>query len=68
MRLIGTLKDRQRLKVDANATPESSSTLSRLDGFEKQLEKREALLKQKEINIKSTIDSQLKKRAQMVKR
>jgi len=50
-------KDRQKLKINANITPEGSNTLSRLDGFEKQLEEWEALLKQKEINIKNTVDS-----------
>ena len=52
-------KDRQRLKVDANATPDGSSALSRLDGFEKQLEEREASLKLKENNIKKSIESQV---------
>src|SRR5271154_2445467 len=52
-------KDRQKLKINANITPDGSNTLFRLDGFEKQLEEREALLKQKEINIKNTVDSQL---------
>ena len=28
-------KDRQKLKINANVTPEGSNTLSRLDGFEK---------------------------------
>src|SRR5271154_5103198 len=52
-------KDCQKLKINANITPEGSNTLSRLDGFEKQLEEWEALLKQKEINIKNTVESQL---------
>src|SRR5436190_24297963 len=51
-------KNRQKIKIEANVIPEGSSTLSRLDGFEKQLE-REALLKQKEINIKNTIEVQI---------
>src|SRR3989337_4335939 len=38
-------KDRQKIKIEAN-------TLTRLDGFEKRLEEREALLKRKENNIK----------------
>src|ERR1044071_1025569 len=45
-------KNCQKIKIEANVIPEGSSTLSRLDVFEKQLEEREALLKQKEINIK----------------
>ncbi|CAI2199610.1 8250_t:CDS:1, partial [Funneliformis geosporum] len=36
-----------------------SNTLSRLDGFEKQLEECETLLRQKEINIKKTIEIQV---------
>ncbi|CAI2198670.1 10618_t:CDS:2, partial [Funneliformis geosporum] len=39
-----------------NTASDDSSTLSRLDGFEKQLEKREVLLKQKENNIKKIIE------------
>jgi len=49
-------KDHQRLKVNANATPDDSSTLFRLDGFEKQLDECKALPKQME---KNTIESQL---------
>src|ERR1043166_10018567 len=52
-------KNRQKIKIEANVIPEGSSTLSRLEGFEKQLEEREALLKQKEINIKNTIEVQV---------
>src|SRR5271154_6739317 len=52
-------KDHQKLKINANILSDGSNTLSRLDGFEKQLEEREALLKQKEINIKNTVDFQL---------
>ena len=52
-------KNRQKIKIEANVIPEGSSTLSRLNGFEKQLEEREALLKQKEINIKKTIEAQV---------
>jgi hypothetical protein len=53
-------KDWQYLKVDANATPDGSNALSRLDGFEKQLEECEALLKQKENNTKNTIESKVR--------
>ena len=34
-------KNRQKIKIEANVIPEGSVTLSRLDGFEKQLEERE---------------------------
>ncbi|CAI2188291.1 18609_t:CDS:2, partial [Funneliformis geosporum] len=43
----------------ANTASDGSNTLSRLDGFEKQLEERETLLRQKEINIKKTIEAQV---------
>ena len=52
-------KDRQKLKIDASTTSDGSSVLSRLDGFEKQLEEREALLKQKENNINKAIETQV---------
>ncbi|RIA83344.1 hypothetical protein C1645_833988 [Glomus cerebriforme] len=52
-------KDRYRLKADAIVIPEGANTLSRLDGFEKQLKEREASLKQKENNIKNTIEAQV---------
>src|SRR5215216_4878985 len=52
-------RDRQKIKIEANTASDGSSTLSRLDGFEKQLEEREALLKQKENNIKKTIEDQV---------
>ncbi|CAI2200893.1 6983_t:CDS:2, partial [Funneliformis geosporum] len=42
-----------------NTASDGSSTLFRLDGFKKQLEEREALLKQKENNIKKTIEDQV---------
>jgi len=34
-------KNRQKIKIEANTASDSSSTLSQLDGFEKQLEERE---------------------------
>ena len=34
-------KNRQKIKIEANVISEGSSILSRLDGFEKQLEERE---------------------------
>jgi hypothetical protein len=52
-------RDRQKIKIEANTASDGSSTLSRLDGFEKQLEEREALLKRKENNIKKTIEDQV---------
>ena len=52
-------KDRQKIKIEANTASDGSSTLSRLDGFEKQLEEREAKIKQKENNIKNTIEAQV---------
>src|SRR3954453_795684 len=52
-------KNCQKIKIEANLIPEGSTTFSRLDGFEKQLEEREALLRQKENNIKKTIEAQV---------
>src|ERR1044071_10443163 len=52
-------KNRQKIKIEANVILERSSTLFSLDGFEKQLEKHKALLKQKKINIKNTIEVQV---------
>jgi hypothetical protein len=52
-------RDRQKIKIEANTASDGSSTLSKLDGFEKQLEEREALLKQKENNIKKTIEDRV---------
>ncbi|PKY47755.1 hypothetical protein RhiirA4_421648 [Rhizophagus irregularis] len=55
---IEELLTREKIKIEANTASDGSSTLSRLDGFEKRLEEREALLKQKENNIKITIEAQ----------
>src|SRR3954452_8647739 len=52
-------KNRQKIKIEANVTPEGSANFSRLNGFEKQLEEREALVRQKENNIKKTIEAQV---------
>src|SRR3954452_24279882 len=52
-------KNRQKIKIEANTSSDGSSTLSRLDGFEKQLEERDALLRQRENNIKKTIEAQV---------
>ena len=68
-RLIDTItkKNRQKIKIEANVIPEGSSTLSRLDGFEKQLEEHEALVRQKENNIKKTIEAQVAKERKCLK-
>jgi len=52
-------KYRQKIKIEANTSTDGSNTFSRLDGFEKQLEECETLLRQKEINIKKTIEAQV---------
>src|SRR3954454_18402928 len=52
-------KNRQKIKIEANTSTDGTITFSRLDGFEKQLEEREALLRQKENNIKKTIEAQV---------
>src|ERR1044071_372508 len=52
-------KNRQKIKIEANVISEGSSTLSRLDGFEKQLEERELRVQQWETNIKKTIEAQV---------
>ena len=60
-------KDHQKIKIEANTGSDGSSTLSRLDGFEKQLEERETFLRQKKINIKNTVNSQLGKERKRLK-
>src|SRR5215469_9956123 len=40
-------RNRQKIKIEANTTSDGPNALSRLDGFERQLEEREALLKHK---------------------
>ena len=52
-------KNRQKIKFEANTSSDGSSTLSRLDGFEKQLEERELRVQQRENNIKKTIEAQV---------
>ena len=52
-------KDRQKIKIEANVIPEGSTTFSRLDGFEKQLEERERSIQQKENNIKNTVEARV---------
>ncbi|CAB5363166.1 unnamed protein product [Rhizophagus irregularis] len=52
-------KNRQKIKIEANTTSDGSSTLSRLDGFEKQLEERELHVQKRENNIKNTIEGQV---------
>ena len=60
-------KNRQKIKIEANVIPEGSSTLSRLDGFEKQLEEREHRLQQQEINIKNTVEAQVSEERKRLK-
>src|SRR4051794_34747833 len=60
-------KNRQKIKIEANVIPEGSATFSQLDGFEKQLEEREALLRQKENNIKKTIEAQVAEKCKCLK-
>ena len=52
-------KNHQKIKIEANTSTDSTITFSRLDGLEKQLEERETLLRQKENNIKKTIEAQV---------
>src|SRR3954449_7363649 len=60
-------KNRQKIKIEANVTPEGSANFSRLDGFEKQLEERETLVRQKENNIKKTIEAQVDEKRKCLK-
>src|ERR1044071_4449995 len=60
-------KSHQKIKIEANTTSDGSSTLLRLDGFEKRLDEREALLKQKENNIKKTIEIQVGEECKLIK-
>ncbi|CAI2198122.1 12532_t:CDS:1, partial [Funneliformis geosporum] len=52
-------KNRQKIKIKANTSSDGSSTLFRLDGFEKQLEECELRVQQWENNIKKTIEAQV---------
>ena len=47
--------------------PEGTTTFSRLDGFEKQLEERKHRLQQQEINIKNTVESQVAEKRKRLK-
>jgi len=60
-------KNRQKIKIEANTSTDGSSTLSRLDGFEKQLEERELRVQQRENNIKKTIDAQVAEECKCLK-
>ena len=60
-------KNRQKIKIEANTSTDGTITFSRLDGLEKQLEEREALLRQKENNIKKTIEAQIVKERKCLK-
>ncbi|GBB93329.1 hypothetical protein RclHR1_02150016 [Rhizophagus clarus] len=52
-------KNCQKIKIEANTTSDGTSTFSRLDGFEKQLEEREFCVQQWKNNIKKTIEAQV---------
>ncbi len=60
-------KNRQKIKIEANTASNGSSTLSRLDGFEKQLEECELHVQQRENNIKKTIEAQVAKERKCLK-
>src|SRR6266496_1828876 len=60
-------KNRQKIKIEANVIPEGTTTFSRLDGFEKQLEERKHHLQQQEINIKNTVESQVAEKRKRLK-
>ena len=60
-------KNRQKIKIEANTSSDGSSTLSRLDGFEKQLEERELCVQQWENNIKKTIETQVAEKHKRLK-
>ena len=57
----------QKIKIEANTSTDDTNTFSRLDGFEKQLEEHEALLRQKENNIKKTIEAQVDEKRKHIK-
>src|ERR1044072_8866157 len=60
-------KNRQKIKIKANTSSDGSSTLSRLDVFEKQLEERELHVQQQENNIKKTIEAQVAEECKRLK-
>ena len=60
-------KNCQKIKIEANTTSDSSSTFSRLDRFEKQLEDRELRVQQRENNIKKTIEAQVAEERKHIK-
>ena len=60
-------KNRQKIKIEANTSTNGTITFSRLDGFEKHLEERDALLRQKEINIKKTIEARVDEERKSIK-
>ena len=60
-------KNHQKIKIEANTSTDGTITFSRLDGLEKQLEEREALLRQKENNIKKTIEAQVGEERKLLK-
>ncbi|RGB24315.1 hypothetical protein C1646_773271 [Rhizophagus diaphanus] len=60
-------KNRQKIKIEANTTSDGTSTFSRLDGFEKQLEERELHVQQWENNIKKSIEAQVAEERKHIK-
>ncbi|RIA80761.1 hypothetical protein C1645_838119 [Glomus cerebriforme] len=60
-------KNHQKIKIKANTSSDGSSTLSWLDGFEKQLEERELRVQQQENNIKKTIEAQVAEERKHIK-
>ncbi|CAI2200128.1 3053_t:CDS:1, partial [Funneliformis geosporum] len=53
--------------IEANITSDGSNTFFRLDGLEKQLKERKILLRQKENNIKKTIETQVDEKCKCLK-
>ncbi|CAI2196457.1 233_t:CDS:2, partial [Funneliformis geosporum] len=51
------IKNRQKIKIEANTSSDGSSTLSQLDGFEKQLEKRELRVAEERKHLKDEYDA-----------
>src|SRR5438046_6380137 len=60
-------KNRQKIKIKANTSSDGSSTLSQLDGFEKQLKEREFRVQQQENNIKKTIEAHVAEECKCLK-
>ncbi|CAI2192231.1 1649_t:CDS:1, partial [Funneliformis geosporum] len=58
----------QKIKIEANTSTDDSNTFFRLNGLKKQLEKCNALLRQKENNIKKTIETQIDNERKSIKK